>query len=244
MTPLLPVSAAPFAPRASASTEKSGVSTTEKEQRRQNRVKKRQLNNVLQHQRYLTEILSSPNAIWTLTSIMLPKTPEANFKRVAHNPLVEAIMNYEIIHIEDTIGTLIEHHKKVYCVEVANTCDGGQRCKKLHEEFVQAINKFVLHTKLSALEGLEEGGSGELLNGESEKLKSRILSLMEHPHRRVGDVTQQTSVFPKDNAWPEPDIPNYGVGMPLFEMGGPMPGVYGYACLYYTLDDSSFSAVM
>ncbi|KAJ4178581.1 hypothetical protein NW767_014830 [Fusarium falciforme] len=239
LVPLLPASAAPFAPRASSVSVVLGSKVepwltqtlkriNREEQRCDNRVKQRRLNSAPQHQGYLTETLSSPNAIWTLTSIMLPKSPEADFKRDASNPLVEAIMNYELVHLEayivhvdmvlrnevaykltkDTIETLIEHHREVYCVDLANTRYGEQRCKKLHEKFVQAINKFVFHTNVSALEGLEEDGTGELLNGEREKMKSEILSLMEHPHRRVGDVTQQTSVFPKNNAWPQPDMPS------------------------------------
>ncbi|KAI8648274.1 hypothetical protein NCS55_01496300 [Fusarium keratoplasticum] len=235
LVPLLPASAAAFAPRPSSvivvlgSEVEPWLTQTLK---RINRTEQRRFNSVPQHARYLTETLSSPNAIWTLTSIMLPKTPEADFKR-------EAIMNYKIVHIEgyvvhvdmvlrnevaykltkDTIETLIEHHREVYCVDVANTRYGEQRCKKLHGEFVQAINKFVFHTDVSALEGLEDGGTGELLNGKREKMKSDILSLMEHPHRRVDDVTQQTSVFPKNNAWPRPDMPSIQLPVVLWGVG-------------------------
>ncbi|RSL79024.1 hypothetical protein CEP52_017574 [Fusarium oligoseptatum] len=186
--PLLPASAAPFAPRASSRIrQEERRRYNQEEQRRQKRVKKRLLNNVLQHQRYLTEILSSPNAIWTLASIMLPKTPEADFEREAHNPLVEAVMKYETIQIEgyvvcvdmalrnevtykltnDTIGTLIEHHKEIYHVEVAHTWgwpDGKQWHKDLHEEFVRTINEFVFCTHVSALEGLKEDGTGKVIN--------------------------------------------------------------------------------
>ncbi|RTE69608.1 hypothetical protein BHE90_016005 [Fusarium euwallaceae] len=195
--------------------------------RRINRVKGRRFISVPQHEQYLTETLSSPNAIWTLALITLPSTPEADFKGNVNDLFVEADTSCKTLQIEgyvvcvdmvlrnevtykltkDTIGTLIQHHKDFYCVDVANTRDGGQRCKELHEEFVQAINKLVFYTKVSALKGLEAGGRGELLNGEREEVKSAILSLMEHPHRRVGDITQQTSVFPNDNAWPEPDMP-------------------------------------
>ncbi|KAJ4177919.1 hypothetical protein NW767_014779 [Fusarium falciforme] len=256
LVPLLPASAAPFAPRASSVSVVLGskvepwLTQTLKrinraEQRRHNQVKQRRLNSVPQHQGYLTETLSSPNAIWTLTSIMLPKSPEADFKRDANNPLVEAIMNHEIIHIEgyvvcidmvlrnkvtyrltkDTIDILIEHHREVYCVDMANTCDGEQRCKKLHEKFVQAINQFVFHTDVSALEGLEEGGTGELLNGESEKVKNEVLSLMEHPHPRVGDVTQQTPVFLKDNAWPQHGMPSSQLPVELWGVPPSSPSV-------------------
>ncbi|RSL79144.1 hypothetical protein CEP52_017559 [Fusarium oligoseptatum] len=228
--PLLPTSAAPFAPRASSVSVVMGSKVEPwltQALRRINRVKGRRFISVPQHEQYLTETLSSPNAIWTLALITLPSTPEADFKGNVNDLFVEADTSCKTLQIEgyvvcvdmvlrnevtykltkDTIGTLIQHHKDFYCVDVANTRDGGQRCKELHEEFVQAINKFVFYTKVSALKGLEAGGRGELLNGEREEVKSAILSLMEHPHRRVGDVTQQTSVFPNDNAWPEPDMP-------------------------------------
>ncbi|KAL6351801.1 hypothetical protein LRP88_14894 [Fusarium phalaenopsidis] len=240
LVPLLPASAAPFAPRASSVSVVLGWKVepwltktlkrinreeqrrdNREEQHRDNRVKQRRFNSVPQHQRYLTETLSSPNAIWTLTSIMLPKTLEADFKRDANNPLLEAMMNYEIIHIKgyvvcvdmvlrneviykltkDTIDTLIEHHKEVCCVAAAGP-DGEQRCKKLHEKFVQAINKLVIRTHVSILEGLEEGGTGKLINGESDEVKREILSLMEQG-------------FPMDNVWSQPGMQS---SQPAFEL--------------------------
>ncbi|KAK3897075.1 hypothetical protein C8A05DRAFT_20086, partial [Staphylotrichum tortipilum] len=131
----------------------------------------RPLNSVPQHQRRLTETLSSPNAIWTLASLLLPKAPEPDLRRV---------FNYQMIHLEayivhvdmvlrnevaykltpETIESLIKHHKDIYCVDSkANTHDWPekeQQCKELHEGFVQAVNKFEFRTHVSALEGLEE----------------------------------------------------------------------------------------
>ncbi|RMI93039.1 hypothetical protein CDV36_016564 [Fusarium kuroshium] len=150
--------------------------------------------------RYLTGTLSSPNAIWTLTSIMLPKTPEADFKRDAKNPLLEAILNYEIIHIEayvvyidmvlrkevaykltkDTIDALAKHHRKGYCVNVANACDWPDReqwCKKLHEYFVQEINEFVFRTHVSALEGLEEDSLSSAVVSSSKCMRQTCLKV-------------------------------------------------------------------
>ncbi|CAM1505630.1 Fc.00g112670.m01.CDS01 [Cosmosporella sp. VM-42] len=237
---LLPASAAAFAPRASSVNVVLGnkiepwLTQTLK---RINRVK-RPLNSVPQHQRCLTETLSSPNAIWTLTSIMLPKTPEADFKRDPHNPLVEAITNYQLVHVEayivhvdmvlrhevaykltaDTIEALIEYHKEVHCVDAkANTYDWSekeQQCKKLHEDFVQAINKFVYRTHVTALEGLEEEGAGELLNGKSEEVKNNIAALMKQllpPPPRIVDVVRQPPLLPSSPAhhmWSQPGIPS------------------------------------
>ncbi|KAL5592924.1 hypothetical protein FOBRF1_013232 [Fusarium oxysporum] len=201
---LLPASAAAFAPRASSVNVALGSKVElwlTQTLKRINRVK-RPLNSVLQHQRCLTETLSSPNAIWTLTSLMLPKTPESGFKRDASNHLFEAIMNYELVHVEayvvhvdmvlrnevsykltkDTIDALVEYHKEIHCVDAkASTYDWTgkeQQCKRLHEDFVQGINKFVFCTHVSALEGLEEGGTGELLCGKSEEVKNCISALI------------------------------------------------------------------
>ncbi|KAF4978363.1 hypothetical protein FZEAL_5238 [Fusarium zealandicum] len=233
---LLPASAAAFAPRASSVNVVLGSKIEPwltQTLKRINRVK-RPLNSVAQHHRCLTETLSSPNAIWTLTSIMLSKTPETDFRRDPHNPLFEAIMNYELVHVEayivhvdmvlrsevaykltqDTIDALVEYHKEIHCVDAkANTyewSDKEQQCKKLHDDFVQAINKFVFRTHVSALEGLEEEGAGELLCGKSEEVKNCIAALMKPllpPPPRVVDVVRQPTLLPSsphNTMWSHP----------------------------------------
>ncbi|KAH6998475.1 hypothetical protein BGZ61DRAFT_488910 [Ilyonectria robusta] len=235
---LLPASAAAFAPRASSVNVVLGSKIEPwltQTLKRINRVK-RPLNSVPQHQRCLTETLSSSNAIWTLTSLMLPKTPEAEFKRDPTNPLFEAILNYQLVHVEayivhvdmvlrnevaykltvDTIDALVEYHKEVFCVDAkASTYDWSekeQQCKKLHEDFVQAINRFVFRTHVSALEGLEEEGAGELLCGKSEEVKTNISNLMKPllpPPPRVVDVIRQPPLLPSssvNNMWSQPTL--------------------------------------
>ena len=168
-TSLLPASAAAFAPRASPTVVLSRVeqwmTVTLK---RVNKVK-RPLNNVGQHTRCLTEILSHQNAIWNLCSIMLPKAPESKLPK-DDNPLVDALFNYQLAHMEayvvhvdmvsqneiafkltpETIETLIDHHKEIYSVDTASkTWDWPEKeiqLKKLQEEFVQAVNRFVYRT--------------------------------------------------------------------------------------------------
>ncbi|ETS80449.1 hypothetical protein PFICI_07978 [Pestalotiopsis fici W106-1] len=225
---LLPASAAAFAPRASSVNVVLGSKVEPwltQTLKRVNKVK-RPLNSVPQHQRCLTDILSSPNAIWTLTSIMLPKLPEAELQTDS-NPLLEAIRNFQLLHIEayivhvdmvlrnevaykltpDSITALIEYHKEVHCVDAkAATYDWSekdQQAKKLHEDFVQAINRFVFRTHVSALEGLEEEGAGELLCGKSEDVKNNILALMKPllpPPPRIVDVVRQPPLLPSSPA--------------------------------------------
>lgn len=237
---LLPASAAAFAPRAASvnvvlgSEKPTWLTQTLK---RVNRVK-RPLNSVMQHQRCLTELLSNENAIWTLTSLMVPKSPESELRQDS-NPLVEALFNYQLLHIEayivhvdmvlrnevafkltkESIESLIEYHKDIYCVDAkANTHDWtekDQQAKKLHEDYIQAINKFVYRTHVSALEGLEEEGTGELLNGKSDEVKTQLLGLMKPllpPPPRVVDVIRQQPLLPSSPAsagfWSQPTTPS------------------------------------
>lgn len=230
---LLPASAAAFAPRSSCnvvlnSKVEPWLTATLK---RINRIK-RPLNSVPQHTRCLTETLSSPNAIWTLCSIMLPKAPDSELRK-DDNPLVEALFNYQLLHIEayvvhvdmvsqnevafkltiDTIESLVEYHKEIYSIDTAastwNWSEKEVQLKKLQEEFVQAANKFVYRTGSLALEGLEEDGAGELLSGRSEDVKNAILGLfvpLLPPPPRVVDVVRPAPLLPSssgaENWWP------------------------------------------
>jgi len=193
--------------------------------KRINRIK-RPLNSVSQHQGCLTETLSSPHAIWTIASLMLPKAPDSELRKDS-NSLIEAISNYQLVHLEayvvhvdmvlqnevaykltsDTIEPLIEYHKDIHCVNAkANTYDWSekeQQCKKLHDDFIQAVNKFVFRTHVSALEGLEEDGAGELLSGKSEEVKTSVMALIKPllpPSPRVFDVFRQPPLLPSSPA--------------------------------------------
>ncbi len=238
---LLPASAAAFAPRASSVNVVLGSKVEPwltQTLKRINKIK-RPLNSVPQHQRCLTETLSSPNAIWTLASLIVPKAPEADLRKDA-NPLIEAVYNYQMIFLEayivhvdmvlrnevaykltpETIEALIDYHKDIHCVDSkASTYDWSekeQQCKKLHEDFVQAINKFVFRTHVSALEGLEEDGAGELLGGKSEEVKNNVMSLIKPllppppPPPRIVDI-RQPPLLPSSPAgaviWSQPSPP-------------------------------------
>jgi hypothetical protein len=157
---------------------------------------------------------------------MLPKAPDSELRKDA-DPLVEALFNYQLIHVEayivhvdmvlrnevaykltpDSIELLIEYHKDVHCVNAkATTYDWSEKdsqCKKLHENFIQAINKFVFRTHVSALEGLEEDGAGELLCGKSDEVKSNIMGLLKPllpPPPRIVDVVRQPPLLPSSAA--------------------------------------------
>jgi len=223
---LLPASAAAFAPRSAPTV----VLNSKVEQwltqtlKRINRIK-RPLNSVPQHQRCLTETLSNPAAIWTLCSIMLPKAPDSELRKDP-NPLIEAMFNYQLIHIEayvvhvdmvsqhevafkltpETIDALIEYHKDIFSVDASasvwNWAEKEVQLKKLQEEFVQAVNRFVFRTSVRALEGLEEDGAGELLDGRSEDVKNAINGLflpLLPPPPRIVDVVRPAPLLPSSS---------------------------------------------
>jgi len=214
---LLPASAAAFAPRSAPTI----VLNTKVEAwltqtlKRINKIK-RPLNSVPQHYRCLTETLSGSGAIWTLCSVMVPKKPDAELVRDS-NPLVEGMFNYQFIHAEayvvhvdmvsqhevafkltpESIEALIEYHKDIYSVDVAASTwswpEKEAQLKKLQDEFVQAINRFVFRTGVRALEGLEEDGAGEFLDGRSEEVKNAIMTLFQPllpPPPRIVDVVR------------------------------------------------------
>ncbi|KAI9862706.1 MAG: hypothetical protein M1813_004202 [Trichoglossum hirsutum] len=234
---LLPASAAAFAPRSPPTV----VLNTKVDPwltatlKRINRIK-RPLNSVPQHMRCLTEILSSPSAIWTLCSLMLPKAPDSQLRKDS-NPLVEALFNYQLLHIEayvvhvdlvlqneiafkltpESISALTEYHKDIYLVDTAASMwdwsEKEAQVKKLQEEFVQAINKFVYRTSALALEGLEDDGAGELLCGRSDDVKSAIMGLfmpLLPPPPRVVNIIRPAPLLPSSPAtghWWQPTLP-------------------------------------
>ncbi|KAI4123214.1 MAG: hypothetical protein LQ338_005373 [Usnochroma carphineum] len=219
---LLPASAAAFAPRSAPNVVLSKVEPwLTSTLKRINRIK-RPLNSVPQHHRCLTETLSSPNAIWTLCSLMLPKAPESELRK-DENPLVEGLFNYQMVAVEayivhvdmvsqhevafkltpETIETLVEYHKDIHSVDTAaatwHWSEKEVQLKKLQDDFKQAINRFVYRTHAIALEGLEEDGAGELLRGKSEEVRSAIMGLflpLLPPPPRVVDVVRPTPLLP------------------------------------------------
>nr|POF17327.1 hypothetical protein CFP56_65194 [Quercus suber] len=223
---LLPASAQAFAPRSAPtivlnSKVEPWLTQTLK---RINRVK-RPLNSIPQHFRCLTETLGGPLAIWSLASLMLPKAPDTELRKDS-NPLIEALFNYQLIHLEayvvhvdmvsqhevafkltpETIEALVDYHKEIYSVDAsANTWSWPEKdtqVKKMHEDFIQAANKFVFRTAVRALEGLEEDGAGELLEGRSEDVKGAIMNLflpLLPPPPRIVDVIHPAPILPNNN---------------------------------------------
>lgn len=228
---LLPASAAAFSPRASPTV----VLNSRPEQwltatlKRVNRVK-RPLNNVTQHKRCLTELLSSTNAIWNLCSIIVPTTPESDEPHQGMSTR-HPMFNHQLLHVEayvvhvdmvsqhevafkltpESIESLVDYHQDVYSVDTAaatwNWPEKEIQLKSLQEEFVQAANRFVFRASAHVLEGMEEEGAGELLCGRSEDAKSAVLALfvpLLPPPPRIVDIVRPAPLLPSSTG-PEDD---------------------------------------
>lgn len=243
---LLPNTASPFKPRSAPSvvlsrTVEPWLTATLK---RINRVK-RPLNSAPQHMRCLTETLSSPGAIWNLCSLIVSRAPESQLFKHS-NTLVASLQNTALLHIQayvvhidlvlehevafklsvETIRDLVAYHKHIYLVDQeASTWDWSEKesqIKKLQDEFVQTVNRFVYRTPAIALEGIEEDGAGELLCGKSEEVKSAVqgffLPLLPPPPRVTESVrpppTSYLSTSPGSNWW-APTLPSSHIIHPV-----------------------------
>lgn len=215
---LLPASAAAFAPRSSSVNVVLGSKVEPWLTQTLRRIikKRRPLNNVQQHQRCLTDALSSKNAIWVLASMMLEQELGAELES-DEDSLMEATSDFQLVHVEAyvvhvdmvlrnevafkltpaSIQKLIRYHQDVHCVKASATepawPEKEDQIKRLQQDFVQAINKFVYRTDAVALEGLEEDGMGELLMGKSEEVKTLITCLFLPLTRPVPRVVSPTS---------------------------------------------------
>ena len=198
---LLPASAQPFAPRAPPtivlhSRIEPWLTQTLK---RTSRIK-RPLNSVPQHHRCLLDALSPPDAIWSLTSLMVPRAPAASLTP-SSNPLIAALHHHQILHIDAyvvhidmvsqhevsfkltpaAIALLTAHHADVFTPDTAAATpawpDKPAHLARLRADFVSAVNRFVFRTGVRALEGLEDDGAGELLDGRAATAKAALEKL-------------------------------------------------------------------
>lgn len=154
--------------------------------------------NVSKQVEHLKSIISDENAIWTLCWLSLPKSPEADLWIGVDSALaihywhminIEAYIIYVDLELDmvvfkltpETIKALVDYHKEVFLIDTAkNTEDRpGKEAQliKLGKEFVRAASQYVYRTKTSVLEGLDVGGTGELLVYDSRRVKRSITNL-------------------------------------------------------------------
>lgn len=194
--------------------------------------------------RCLTETLSSLTALWNLCTLIVSRAPEAQLVKDS-NPLVEALQNTKLLHIQayvvhidlvlsheiafklsaETIADLINYHKNIYLVDQeASTWQWTEKesqIKKLHEEFVQTVNKFVFRTDAIALEGIEEDGAGELLCGRSNEVKSAVMGffcpLLPPPPKVIESARPPPTILPSSpgSNWWAPTLPSSHIIHPV-----------------------------
>lgn len=157
---------------------------------------RRPLNNLRQQTSYLIEILTPKSAVWVLCSVMLentlgikpwcPAIPESRLWMIhieAYVLYVDMVSQSEVAFklTEETVNDLNEFYKEAQSLDAAtytfNWPQKQAQLDKLHEEFSEAINKFVYRTNVKALKALEKDGSGELLGGCRVNVKAAILKL-------------------------------------------------------------------
>ncbi|TLS20754.1 uncharacterized protein PpBr36_11003 [Pyricularia pennisetigena] len=142
------------------------------------------LDSVSDHQTCLSKALSSPNAIWTLASLIREHSKsEPNPEYFYQVVDIEAVIVLVDIPCDEvvfdltskTIEALISYYQDTYYVDA----EEKEQHKRLHEDFVQAINRYAFRMPASVLYGLEKDGTGEPLCGQSQNVKTKILNLME-----------------------------------------------------------------
>ncbi|KAJ5742594.1 uncharacterized protein N7511_011326 [Penicillium nucicola] len=182
-TTILPSFAAAFTPRARPIVVLENGVPWLKEIFKRVKQPRQPLNNLKQQTSFLIEKLESESAIWSLSSVMLENTP----KRIhieAYVLYVDMVSQNEMAFklTEETIDALTKLHEEFQTLDAAEYSlhwpQKQAQLVKLHDEFVEAINKFVYRTNVKALERLEKDGSGELLEGCSFDVEKTILNLL------------------------------------------------------------------
>ncbi|KAG7038420.1 hypothetical protein JMJ78_0000956 [Colletotrichum scovillei] len=163
------------------------------------------LDSAVHHQACLIKTLSTSQSVWYLACITVPNPSEPELRQ-SSNQDIERMSDFQLIHITaaiiheemrdqdevafklttESIKSLVGYYERSHRVGLAaktHERSGNDRLRvKACEDFTRAIKEFVYRTQVSALEGLEEDGAGELLVTDSEKVKKIILSMMESPN--------------------------------------------------------------
>ena len=102
---------------------------------------------------------------------------------------------------------------------------------------MQAANKFVFRTGVRALEGLEEDGAGELLEGRSEEVRNQIMNLflpLLPPPPRIVDVIHPAPLLPNatipGNWWPQQTLVSHPAPVDPFRVLPSTPSPTATSC--------------
>lgn len=155
---------------------------------------------VMEHRTILADILGGSEAIWILSSIMLPAVPDV--ESLEHSDQsIESTTKSRIIHIrgkvlyvdlldcqevcfkltDETIEALLGYHDEVHCTNLKTKGidynDVEARLEKAKNEYHRAIHAFIFRTKKQCLQEMQDDGSGELSFGRPRKAKTAIMAL-------------------------------------------------------------------
>ncbi|KAI9772420.1 MAG: hypothetical protein M1840_000623 [Geoglossum simile] len=171
----------------------------------------------------LKAILSTPDAIWTLCSLILQRAPDLQLLDGS-----KPVDTYQMIHIEayvvyvdllqgeqvifkptpESISELTDYHRNIYPVDTAVACNGrSEEANEVRDKFTKAVNEFVYRTSAKALLNLESNGSGELLLRDSDNVKTALMGLFSPPPSPF-DITSASSS----------DITSDITSVPLFDI--------------------------
>ncbi|KAI9760912.1 MAG: hypothetical protein M1840_002181 [Geoglossum simile] len=158
----------------------------------------------------LEQTLSSPNAIWTLCSIMFQRAPDSQLLIHPNWIFEDHLMMHIWAHVVDvqghelvfkltpeTISELIMYHESVYLADAEAAACGGwaNETAELRDQFANAVNRFVYRTSAEALLDLERDGSGELSCGSSDQVKTAIMDLFPLPSPIDIDIVDDAQII-------------------------------------------------
>ena len=137
---------------------------------------------------------------WTIASLML--TLPANPKASEHPGFpLQTAYDYQLIHVEayivsvdlvsrnevafkltqHTVDQLVEYHRRIYSPPLSaaawNCSPNEVRFKGMQDRFELAMSEFTFCAHVHALEGPEEDGAGEVVEGLPGVVKAEILDL-------------------------------------------------------------------
>ena len=253
---LLPASAAPFAERLPAIVVLgSKFNPWLIDIFRQAKITERLYGDVSRQQQCLSKLLSSPKAIWTLATLMVdgvqgpelrvePQRTSSSHQMIhieAYIVHVDMVLRNEVSYklTKDTIDTLVGYYERVLHTN-AKTPEREEQCKTFLENFVQNINSFVFRVHVEALKDLKEDGTGELLEGKANEVKTALFGLMERFKWPSEPQRAPLQPFPV----PDSDVFRQGTLLPMLStsgMGsqGAVNGVTPALNVLHTMQDSS-----
>ncbi|TLS20584.1 uncharacterized protein PpBr36_11297 [Pyricularia pennisetigena] len=174
------------------------------------------LNSLAEHQIYLSKVLLSPNTIWILASLMRKGSksesdPELYHVNIEANiVLIDIPCDKIVLKLTSNItNALIKYYQDVYYIKT----EEKDQHKKLFEDFIEAIKRYIFRIPAIMFNGLEKDGTGKPFCKQNRNVKTRILNFMERlspsPFKKVEPISESPSLSTtasSANLYPKPPI--------------------------------------